>query len=180
MHLAHPLGVTPGQVVVHRDDVYAPAREGIEVGRQGGHQGFALAGLHLGDLALVQHHAAYQLHIEVAHAQHPLAGFAHHGKGLGQQFIEEGLLAGCDRRGTATRCGNLRQLLAKFAGEAAQLLVAEGSDLLLQQVDVGDQGLVALQLAGIGITQQQLEHGKTAYQTCIGSLLKPDSGRAEW
>jgi hypothetical protein len=38
-----------------------------------------------------------------------------------------------------------------------QLVVAEGR-LLLQQVDIGHDRLVALQLAGIEITQQQFEH----------------------
>ena len=89
MHLAHPLGVAPGQVVVHRDHVHAAAGEGIEVSGQGGHEGLALACLHLGNLAVVQHHAADQLNIEVAHAEHALAGLAHHGEGLGQQLIEE-------------------------------------------------------------------------------------------
>jgi hypothetical protein len=41
--------------------------------RQRGDQGLALAGAHLGDLALVQHHAADQLHVEVAHAEHARA-----------------------------------------------------------------------------------------------------------
>ena len=153
VHLAHPLGVAAGQVVVHRHHVHAPAGEGVEVGGQGGHEGFALAGFHLGDLAVVQHHAADQLHIEVAHAQHPLAGLAHHGEGLGQQLIEQGPLLG------GMAC-HLLQLLAEFAREAAQLVVGEGSNLLLEQVDVGNDRLVALQLAGIGITQQELEHGK--------------------
>ena len=151
VHLAHPLGVAPGQVVVHGHHVHAPAGEGVEVGRQGGHQGFALAGFHLGDLAVVQHHAADQLHIEVAHAQHPLARLAYYGKGLGQQLIEQGPLLG-------RLAGHLLQLLAEFSGEAAQFVVGEGGDLLLEQVDVGNDRLVALQLAGIGITQQELEH----------------------
>ena len=42
--------------------------ERVQVQRQRGHERLALAGLHLGDAALVQHHAADQLHVEVAHA----------------------------------------------------------------------------------------------------------------
>ena len=48
----------------------------------------ALAGLHLGDLALVQHRAADELHVEVPHVQHALAGFADDSEGLGQQVVE--------------------------------------------------------------------------------------------
>ena len=165
MDLPHPLGVAAGQVVVHGDHVHAAAAEGIEVAGQRGHQGFALAGLHLGDLAVVQHHAADQLHVEMAHAQHPLARLAHHGKGLGQQLIDQLQFPGGNGSGTATCVAGVVQSLAKVGGAAAQLVVAEGGDLLLQQVDVGEDRLVALQLAGIGITQQQLEHGERAYLT---------------
>ena len=77
MHLAHPFGITPGQVVVHRHHMDAAAGEGIEVRRQRRHQGLAFPGLHLGDLAVVQDHPAQQLHIEVAHAEHALTGLAH-------------------------------------------------------------------------------------------------------
>jgi hypothetical protein len=51
--LAHPLAVAPGEVVVDRDQVSALAGQRIQVERQGGDQGLALAGGHLGDLALV-------------------------------------------------------------------------------------------------------------------------------
>ena len=38
VHLAHPLGVTLGQIVVDGDDVDALARQGVQIGREGGHQ----------------------------------------------------------------------------------------------------------------------------------------------
>ncbi len=97
---AHPLGVAAGQVVVDRDDVDALAAEGVQVGGQRGHQGLALARLHLADLALVQHHAADELHVVVAHVQHALAGLAHHGEGLRQQVVERFALldAGAEAR----------------------------------------------------------------------------------
>jgi hypothetical protein len=48
----------------------APATgQGVEIGRQRGHQGFAFTGFHLGDLPAVQHHAADDLNIIVAHLQ---------------------------------------------------------------------------------------------------------------
>jgi len=50
------------------------------------------------------------------------------------------------------------KLEAEFSREAAQLVVGEGGDILLVQVDIRNDRLVALQLAGIWITQQELEH----------------------
>src|SRR6185437_6102477 len=52
------------------------------------HQSLALAGAHLRDLALVQHHAAYQLHVVVAQSDHAQAGFTNDGKGFGQDLVE--------------------------------------------------------------------------------------------
>ena len=86
--LAHPLGVALGQVVVDGDDVHALAGERVEIDRQRGDQRLALAGLHLGDLALVQHHAADELHVEVALAERALGGFAHGGEGGNEEVVE--------------------------------------------------------------------------------------------
>ena len=100
---AHPLGVAAGQVVVDRDDVDALAFERVEVGGQRGDERLAFAGLHLGDLAAVQHHAADELHVEVPHVQHAAAGLADDGEGLGQQVVER-LAVGEARRGTRRSC----------------------------------------------------------------------------
>ena len=56
-----------------------------------GDEGLALAGLHLGDLALVEHDAADQLDVEVAHPERPLHRLAGHREDLGQDLVE-GLL----------------------------------------------------------------------------------------
>ena len=84
----HPFRVAAGEVVVHRDDVHALAGERVEVGRQRGDERLALAGAHLGDLALVQRQAADELHVEVAHAEHALRGLADDREGLGQDLFE--------------------------------------------------------------------------------------------
>ena len=86
--LAHPLGVAAGEVVVDRDDVHALAFERVEVGGQRGDERLAFAGLHFRDPAAVQHHAADELHVEVAHVEHAPAGFAHDGEGLRQHVVE--------------------------------------------------------------------------------------------
>jgi hypothetical protein len=62
--------------------MHAASGEGIEIDRQGGDQRLAFAGLHLGDAALMQHHAANQLHVEMTLAERTLGGLAHSGEGL--------------------------------------------------------------------------------------------------
>ena len=114
---AHPLRVAAGQVVVDRDDVDALAGERVEVGGQRGDERLAFAGLHLGDLPAVQHHAADELHVEVPHVEHAAAGLADDGEGLGQQVVER-LAVG--------------DALAELGGLVAELLVGEGLDLRLR------------------------------------------------
>ena len=90
--LAHPVGVAAGEVVVHRDDVHALAGERVEIDRQRRDERLAFAGLHLGDAALVQHHAADELDVEMALAERALGRLAHGREGLDQDIVE--LLAG--------------------------------------------------------------------------------------
>ena len=86
--LAHPLGVALGQVVVDGDYMDAVAGERVEVAGKGGDQRFAFAGLHFADLAVMQNHAADQLHVEVAHVHGAPAGFADDGEGFGKNLVE--------------------------------------------------------------------------------------------
>ncbi len=90
--LAHPVGITAGQVIVDRDQVHPTAGQGVKIHRQSGYQGFALAGFHFGNFPPMQNDAAEELDIKMAHLQSPDGGFAHHGKGLRQQLIKTGPL----------------------------------------------------------------------------------------
>ena len=108
---AHPLRVAPGEVVVHGDDVHALALEGVQVRGQRRDERLALAGLHLGDPALVQHDAADELHVEVPHVQRAAAGLAHDGERLGEEVVER------------SRPG--RRALAELDGLRPELLVGE-------------------------------------------------------
>ena len=85
---AHPLRVAAGEVVVHGDDVNALAVERVEIRGQRGDERLAFARLHLGERAVVQDHAADQLHVVVPHLQHAASGFADDRKGFGQQVVE--------------------------------------------------------------------------------------------
>ena len=62
--------------------------EGVEVGGQRRHQGLALPGSHLRNLALVEGHAADQLHVEMAHAKHSFTRFPGDRKRLGQYLVQ--------------------------------------------------------------------------------------------
>ncbi len=64
---AHPLGVTLGEIVVHGNHMHALVGQRIEEDGQRCHQRLTLTGCHLGNFALVKHHATNQLHIIVHH-----------------------------------------------------------------------------------------------------------------
>ena len=87
--LAHPLGVALGQVVVDGDEVSAVAGEPVEVHRHGRDQRLALAGLHLGDVAVVEHDAAHDLHVEGPHAERAPGALARHRERLEEQVVEQ-------------------------------------------------------------------------------------------
>ena len=106
----HPVGVALREVLVDRDDVRALAGQRVQVRGQRRDERLALAGAHLGDLALVQDHAADQLHVEVTQPQRAARGLADDGERLGQHVVER--LA----RG---------ELLAELHGLGGKLLVAQ-------------------------------------------------------
>ena len=88
IELAHPFRVALGQIVVDGNHVHAASAESIEIDRKRGDQRLAFAGLHFRNHALVLHHAANQLHVEMTHVEHTAAGLAHHGKSFYQDFIQ--------------------------------------------------------------------------------------------
>ncbi len=137
--LAHPLAVAAGQVVVHRHDVHALGFQRIEVNRQGGDQRLAFAGLHLGDLALVQDHAALELDVERPLAERALGRLAHRGEGLDQEVVE----------GFA-----LGETLAEFDGLGAQLLIGQLLEFRLERVDLGHRLVEAFDDPVVGRAEQ--------------------------
>ena len=83
----------------------------------------------------MQHHAADQLHVEMALAQGPLGRLAHGGKGRHQQIVELGAVG---------------QLLAEGVRARPQLGVGEPLQLRLERIDGLDPGPVGLELAIVG------------------------------
>jgi hypothetical protein len=139
---AHQLGLVLGEVVVDRDDVDALAGEGVEVRRQRRDEGLALAGLHLGDVALVQGRPTHDLHVEVALAEGPLGRLADRGERLRQQVVE------------ALAVG---QPLLEDIRLVAQLLVGELLEVVLEGVDLGGDALEPFEDPPLAGTQQLLE-----------------------
>ena len=138
--LAHPLTVAAGEVIVDGDDVHTLAGERVEVRRQDGDEGLAFAGLHLGDVALVQCHGANELHVKVAHTHGALGSLTHGGKGLGEHVVER-LAVGVT--------------LAELIGLGAEFLLGHLLKLGLKTVDLVDDLVVALKVL-IGSKGQQL------------------------
>ncbi len=136
---AHPVRVALGQVFVDRDDVHALGGQRVQIGRQRCDQRLAFAGAHLGDLALVQHHAADQLHVEVTHAERAARRLAHRGERVRQQVCD-GLAA--------------RQTLAEFVGLALELIVAQRLERVFQCVRPSDALVIAVQQPLIAAAEQ--------------------------
>ena len=83
-----PLGVALGEVVVHRHEVHAAALERVQIQRLDRDERLALAGLHLGDVALVEGDAAHQLDVEEADADRALERLPHGRERLEEQLLE--------------------------------------------------------------------------------------------
>src|SRR5579884_2867817 len=154
----HPLHVAPGEVVVDRDEVRAPARERVQVKREGRHQRLALAGLHLGDLALVEHDAADHLHVVVAKPDRPPRRLAHRGKRVRQEVVE-GLARG---EPLPERGRPLRERL----GRQRRVLGLERGDLLDDRPD-------ALERALVGAAEEAREKARHREQGIVAAASGP-------
>ncbi len=132
INAAHPLGVAPRQIVVHRDDVNALAFERIEIGGQGSHERLAFAGLHLGDHPLVENRAADELHVEVPHVEHAAAGLPHDGKCLREEVVERHPLS---------------KAFAELRGLGAELFVAQCLNRRFERVDLAHDGAQTFEFA---------------------------------
>ena len=159
VELAHPLRIAFGQVVVDGDDVHAASAERVQIHRQGRDQRLTFTGLHFGNFALMQHHAADQLYVKVAHVEHTAAGFADDGEGFHQELVQDlvdgfGALVvelleaiGIGVRFVGKAGQTLLDALTEFVGLGAQLVVRELPHLRLESVDGLDLRHQALEFA---------------------------------
>ena len=120
----HPFGIAACQVIVHRDHMHTFVGQCIEIDRQRRRQGLALTSAHFRNLAVVQCHAAQQLHIEVSHLHDAFGAFPDCGKSFWQQRVER--FPGSDPR-------------LELHGFGAQLLVAQGFESGFQRIDLLDR-----------------------------------------
>ena len=136
--LTHPLGVAAGQIVVNGDDVDAAAGERVEVGRQRRDERLAFTGLHFGDGAFMEHHAADELDIEVALPERPLGRLTYRGEGRNEKVTQRFAVS---------------DLLAKSVGAGPQLFVAQGGKLAFEGINLGDDRPVALDPPVAGLAE---------------------------
>jgi len=129
--------------------VDALAGQRVEIDRKGRDQRLAFAGLHLGDIALMQDHAADQLHVEMPLAEGTFGRLAHGGEGRHQKVVE-GLAVG--------------ERLPEFRGARFQRLVRQGRDFGLKGVDGVDTRLVPLDPPIVGgaekLAGERADHAK--------------------
>ena len=116
----------------------ALARQRIQIGGEGGHQGLAFTGLHLGDPALMQHDAAHQLHPVGTHAQYTVRGLPHGGKSLRQNVIQSFTVG---------------KTLLELRGLGLKLCIGEGLVFVAQRLDLIHNGVDGFQLPGAVITK---------------------------
>ena len=159
----HPLRVALCEVVVDRHEVDAVAGQRVEEDRQGGHQRLALAGLHLGDRAVVQHHPADHLHVVVAHAERAPRRLPAERERLVEQIVE-GLAAA--------------RAFAQLVGLFAHLVVLEQLHLGLDRIDALDPLLVTPELPRLTQAQSAVDDLTSHVFGSGGSLPAKANGPA--
>ncbi len=122
--------------------MHAVARQRVEVAGERGDERLAFTGLHLGDLAVVEDHAADELHVEVAHAERAHAGLASDRERLDLDVVER--LAVLDA-------------LAELDGLVREVAVAERLDRVFDLVDANDAALVDTNLLALTQSEELLE-----------------------
>ena len=193
---SHPLRVAPGQVVVDGHDVDAEAREAVEDRGHRGDEGLALAGLHLGDPALVKDGRADELDVEVAHPEGPSHGLTGRREDLRRHLVHGRLepillaLAACLEvlaaafeigmvefvLGRLVGDGRLVDLLADVGDPGADLLVRHGLELGLEPIRFVDHRLDASNLAVVRV-DESIEKAQNHSRGSIGEpVLHPRSG----
>ena len=167
---AHPLGVTLGEVVVDSDHMDSLAGEGVEEDRERSDEGLALAGGHLGDLALMEDGSADQLDIVVDHVPGDLVA-----AGDPVVLIDGGVALDVDEIvldaevTVELRGGNLYELVLR---ETARRGLHDGESLREDLVEALLDGLVLVLDEFVRLSGELflLGHGEVALQ-CLADLL---------
>ena len=123
--------------------MHAFAGQGVEINGKGGDQGFAFAGTHLGDFAVVQHHTADKLYVEVAHTEYAAGCFAANGKGFDQNVVQS-LSVG--------------EALFEFGGFSLEGFVAQRLHFGFKRVDFGDGFTILFQQTVVAAAEDFLSN----------------------
>jgi hypothetical protein len=184
---SHPLRVALGEVVVDGDHVDATAGHRVERGSERRHERLALAGAHLRDATLVEHHRAHQLHIERAHAQLPARHLASGCEHIREHVIErrlktlEILLLACPAHVRAALAvgmvalvvgrrrgrGPLRDLGPHLCHLVADLLVRQRRVVRFEVIDLRHDGAQAGEMGFVAAADkagQDAAHGMAKYR----------------
>ena len=160
---SHPAAAQSRQVVVGGNQVRAFAFDRVQVQGQRGDQRLAFTSPHLGDTARVQHRAGEHLHVVVAFADGAARGFAGGRERFGQQVVEAFALL---------------EAAAELGRFVAQRLVRQRLIVLLQGVDLGEDGLESFDFALGGVAAdfaQPVEHSQLSAISRQSSVLSCES-----
>ena len=87
VYLAHPFGITTGQIIINRNNVNALLFKSVQVNRKSGNKGFAFTRPHFSNFSVVQNNAAHNLNIEMALLQSSLRSLTDRREGIDQDII---------------------------------------------------------------------------------------------
>jgi len=88
VYLTHPFAVTSGKVIVNCDDMDTVTTECVEISRHDGDKRLAFTCFHFSNSPLMQHNAAYELHMKRPHLKHAPACLTSGGKSFRQNIIK--------------------------------------------------------------------------------------------
>ena len=135
--MPHELRVTTCQIIVYRHQVCRLTRQGIQVQREGRHQGLTFTRLHFGNLTLVQHDTADNLHIKGNHIPGQLMT-ADHARCSHQTAAR--ILHRCERFGqNRIQRFPLSQARLEFHRLLLQFLLRKALILFFQRIDLMHQ-----------------------------------------
>src|SRR4051812_10780311 len=86
--LPHPYAISPRKIVVDRNNMHALTRQSVQIGWQRGYERLTFARTHLGNITVVEDHAADELHIKMPLSEGTPRGFSHYRKCLWSQTFE--------------------------------------------------------------------------------------------
>ena len=157
----HPERVAPGEIVVDGDEVHPRPPSELSTTAVVAVSVLPSPVFISAIAAVVEDHAADQLHVEVAHSHRPLAGLAHEREAFGQQIVEAL---------TALRA------LPEGVGAGAQLLVIVMLELGLERVDQTDTLLVAFELLCLAQAKRSVQEGHGSRVARAGLRRAPAGG----